>query len=270
MDVPFDVGPLLQTPTDTFLRKPRRTAWVPHPAFQPLWSGSVPWSLPKLSLSQVLSASDTSPRRTFSGSAVARAFADAGVHSLPPGHVAIPRVPTASYGPACGPTLASALGSHPVYRPSSGGLAFLSVRQEASLMDLPPNDVRVPLLCGLGPGRAHAALGAGVSVRSSSALFRRIRHVLPRGRAVTVATAFSGADLFTSGLSVAGIPHRVILASETKRHLRRFLRSLHPRACVLRDATCDAAAHHPRRADLVLWGFPCVKFSSLNRSVTET
>jgi len=55
-DVPFDVGPLLQTPTNTFSRKPRRTAWVPHPAFQPLWSGPVPWSLPKLSLSQVLSA----------------------------------------------------------------------------------------------------------------------------------------------------------------------------------------------------------------------
>lgn len=270
-DVPFDVSPsspLLSTPTSSFVRGPRRVAWTPHPAFRPLWPGAAPRCLPRLTLSRILSVDDPSPRRVFDGSPTARAFAEAGVHLLPPGRVSTSRAPSVSCGPTSGPTLASSIGSHPVYSPPSGGLAFLSVQQEAALMDLPATDPRMALLCSLGPGRAHAALGAGVSVRSSASIFLRIRHVLPAGR-ITVATAFSGADLFCAGLTAIGVPHRVLLASETRPHLRDFLRKLHPHAGVFRDATSAAATGYPHRADLVLWGFPCVKFSTLNRSVSE-
>jgi site-specific DNA-cytosine methylase len=81
-----------------------------------------------------------------------------------------------------------------------------------------------------------------------------------------VVTACSGGETFSAGLDIIGQPFEVLGMSERDPASRRVLRRLHPAAPLEPDA-CRAC--WPFSCDLFLLGFPCNKYSGLNRTAVR-
>mmetsp|Transcript_31246 Transcript_31246/g.91802 ORF Transcript_31246/g.91802 Transcript_31246/m.91802 type:complete len:235 (-) Transcript_31246:397-1101(-) len=130
----------------------------------------------------------------------------------------------------------------------------------------------------LSPAAAQRVICQGVSARCTRLLYAamRARSSALRGlQSWRVATACTGGDLMLSGLDAAGIQYRVVQASELKsttvgRASRKVINALYEGdGFRLFDDACSEDAIGGAASDLFAMGFPCTKFSALNRQCSE-